>query len=168
MDVATVPDTLPLLPSSADATELVSEAPATVRGADVLLVIPVFNEEAHIEACLNSLLNGGDRRIADVDIVVVDGGSTDKTRAKLEGLRLAYPRLAVIDNRERLQSAGVNRAVKAMGSGKRVMVRCDAHAIYPENYVMLVADSLVRRPGFASIATPMDAEGATCFQRANA
>jgi succinoglycan biosynthesis protein ExoA len=168
MDIPTVPDALPFLPSSADATDPVSDAPASVRGADVLVVIPVLNEEKHIEACLNSLLNGGDRRIADADFVVVDGGSTDRTRDILEGLRAACPRLAVIDNRERLQSAGVNRAVKAMGAGKRVLVRCDAHAIYPENYVMRVADSLVRRPGFASIATPMDAEGETCFQRANA
>jgi succinoglycan biosynthesis protein ExoA len=46
-------------------------------------------------------------------------------------------------------------------------VRCDAHAIYPENYVMRVADSLVRH-GVASLVVPMDAVGTSCFQRANA
>lgn len=168
MDIPTVPETLLPTPYPADATDPISDAQATIVGADVLVVVPVFNEEKHIEACLASLLNGSDRRIAEADVVVVDGGSTDTTRTILEGLRATYPRLVVIDNPERFQSAGVNRAAKSMGADKRVMVRCDAHAMYPENYVMLVADSLVRRREFSSIATPMDAEGTTCFQRANA
>jgi succinoglycan biosynthesis protein ExoA len=168
MDIQAVPDTLPPTPSSTGATDPNSDAPAVVRGADVLVVIPVFNEEKHIEACLASLLNGGDKRIADADVVVVDGASTDRTRIILDGLRAKYPKLSVVDNPERLQSAGVNRAAKLMGGYKRIMVRCDAHAVYPENYVMLVADSLARRKEFASVATPMDAVGTTCFQRANA
>jgi succinoglycan biosynthesis protein ExoA len=47
------------------------------------------------------------------------------------------------------------------------MVRCDAHAIYPPDYVMQVAESVARR-GVASVVVPMDAEGRTCFQKANA
>ena len=168
MDILTVHDTLPSPAPTAAAADPISDASVAVLGADVLVVIPVFNEEKHIEACLASLLNGRDRRIADVDIVVVDGASTDNTRAKLEALLSSYPRLAIVDNPERLQAAGVNRAVKEKGAGKRLLVRCDAHAIYPEDYVMRVADSLARRKGFASVATPMDAEGTTCFQRANA
>jgi len=46
-------------------------------------------------------------------------------------------------------------------------VRCDAHAVYPPDYVMQIAESLGRR-GVASVVVPMDAEGKTCFQKANA
>jgi succinoglycan biosynthesis protein ExoA len=46
-------------------------------------------------------------------------------------------------------------------------VRCDAHAVYPENYVVSVAQSLNQR-AVASLVVPMDAVGKTCFQRANA
>ena len=44
----------------------------------VSVVIPAYNEESYIESCLNSLVNQTlDRR--DYEIVVVDGGSEDKT-----------------------------------------------------------------------------------------
>jgi len=44
----------------------------------VSVVIPAYNEESYIGACLNSLANQTlDRR--DYEIVVVDGGSEDET-----------------------------------------------------------------------------------------
>lgn len=140
---------------------------ADVQGADVLVVIPAYNEEKHIEACIRSLTQGPDSRIADADIVVMDGMSEDGTRQAVERLMKVYPRLVLMDNPDRLQSAAINRAARMMGAGKKILVRCDAHASYPPDYVMQVADSLARR-GYSSIATPMDADGTNCFQRANA
>jgi succinoglycan biosynthesis protein ExoA len=137
-----------------------------VRGADVLVVVPALNEAAHIETCIRSLLEG-DGRVADADIVVVDGGSTDGTQAIVNGLRALFPRLHLLHNPKKLQSAGVNLAARTLNAGKSILVRCDAHAAYPPNYAMRVADSL-HEHGCDSIATPMDARGKTCFQRANA
>ncbi len=137
-----------------------------VAGAEVLVVIPVLNEEAHIEACLRSLMTG-DGRMRDTEIVVADGGSTDRTRMIVEDLRDEFPNLRLINNSKRLQSAAVNLAARQAAPGRRIMVRCDAHAIYPANYVMKVADALGAR-GVASVVVPMDAIGKTCFQKANA
>ena len=39
------------------------------------IIVPVYNDGEHIEDCLNSLLN----QIREVDIIVVDDGSTDST-----------------------------------------------------------------------------------------
>ena len=39
------------------------------------IIVPVYNDEKHIENCLNSLLN----QTREVDIIVVDDGSTDTT-----------------------------------------------------------------------------------------
>lgn len=135
-------------------------------GADVLVVIPTLNEEAHIEACVRSLM-AGDPRMSAVEMIVADGGSRDRTRAIVAALKTEFPNLRLLDNPKRLQSAAVNLAARQAGPGRSILVRCDAHAIYPAGYVMQVADSLKRR-GVASIVTPMDAEGETCFQKANA
>jgi len=136
------------------------------RGEDVVVVIPTLNEEQHIEACLRSLMTG-DIRLRQVEIFIVDGGSRDLTCDVVELMRREHPNLRLLHNSKRLQSAAVNLAARNAGIGRRILVRCDAHAIYPPNYVMNAADSLVRR-NVASVVVPMDAHGETCFQKANA
>lgn len=137
-----------------------------VTGADVVAVIPTLNEAAHIEACVRSL-TAGDERLAAIELVVADGGSTDGTQAIVERLRAEFPNLRLVDNPKRLQSAAVNLAARQAGEGRSILVRCDAHAVYPAGYVMQVADALAQR-GVASLVVPMDAAGTTCFQKANA
>lgn len=137
-----------------------------VSGADVLVVIPTLNEAGHIEACLKSLMDGDDR-LNSAHFVVADGGSRDATCAIVEGLKSRYPNLSLIHNPKKLQSAAVNLGARLLGGDKTVLVRCDAHSIYPRNYVMDIADVLIGM-NVQSIVTPMDAEGVTCFQRANA
>ncbi len=136
------------------------------RAEEVLAVIPALNEARHIEACIRSLM-AGDDRMAGIDLVVADGGSADHTRTIVEGLRREFPNLRLIANPKRLQSAAINLAAREAGAGRHILVRCDAHSIYPPGYIMKVADSLKRR-SVASIVTPMDAVGETCFQKANA
>lgn len=137
-----------------------------VTGADVIAVIPTLNEAAHIEACVRSLMTG-DKRLAAIEMIVADGGSTDGTQGIVERLREEFPNLRLIDNPKRLQSAAVNLAAQRAGEGRGILVRCDAHAVYPSNYVMRVADALAQR-GVASLVVPMDAAGTSCFQKANA
>jgi succinoglycan biosynthesis protein ExoA len=85
----------------------------------------------------------------------------------VEDLRDEFPNLRLLHNPRKLQSSAVNLAARECGSGRRILVRCDAHSIYPVNYVMSIAESLARH-GTASVVVPMDAVGRTCFQRANA
>src|SRR5690606_25759641 len=108
-------------------------------GADVLVVIPTLNEAAHIDACVRSLM-AGDDRLGLIDLVVADGGSRDRTRSIVAELRRDFPNLRLIDNPQRLQSAAVNLAAKQAGPGRHILVRCDAHSIYPSGYIMQVAD----------------------------
>lgn len=135
-------------------------------GAEVLVVIPALNEAAHIDACVRSLMTG-DERLEAVGLVVADGGSRDRTRSIVADLCRDFPNLRLIDNPQRLQSAAVNLAACQAGPGRQILVRCDAHSVYPPGYIMQVADSLKRR-AIASVVTPMDAQGETCFQKANA
>lgn len=136
-------------------------------GAEVLIVVPALNEAAAIEACLRSLMSG-DPRLPDCDVVVADGGSRDETLRIVDRLRSEFPRLHLIDNPQRLQSAGINRAVAThAGPHHRVLIRADAHAIYPPGYAMEAADRLVEL-GVASVVVPMDSTGSNCLSRAAA
>src|SRR5690348_17514534 len=94
-------------------TLTIDQSEATT-GADVLIVIPSLNEEAHIESVIASLQ--ADRRCSDALIVVSDGGSSDRTVAIVERIANTDPRVRVLTTVERLgTSASVNRAVKCFG-----------------------------------------------------
>ncbi|MEM7641577.1 MAG: glycosyltransferase family 2 protein [Pseudomonadota bacterium] len=143
-------------------------APAALHPDHVLVVVPTLNEAAHIEACLTSLWQN-DAFAGAVRIAVADGGSTDGTRDIVRALARTRPGLVLVENPARLQSAGINAAVAAAaGAGHRILVRCDAHAVYPDGYVRRVAQTLTDRPDAASVVGVMDAEGGTCFARAAA
>ena len=131
----------------------------------VLVVIPTYNEEDHIEACIRSLLGQDGLNCATV---VCDGLSTDKTREIVMALQDTYPQLHFLDNEKKLQSAAVNHAVATMAtSATRYVVRCDAHSTYPENFLARVVERL-DATGAASVVTVMDSVGSTCFEKANA
>jgi succinoglycan biosynthesis protein ExoA len=133
----------------------------------VLIVIPTFNEERHIESTIRALM-GEDADMLRATFVVADGGSSDETCAIVEGLFATFPNLVLIHNPHKLQSAAVNLAVDQVAlQHHRYLVRCDAHSLYPDDYVTDVARILYEKD-VASVATVMDATHDTCFARAAA
>jgi succinoglycan biosynthesis protein ExoA len=103
----------------------------------VTVAIPVLDEAAAIGECLERLRN---QSHADMEILVADGGSTDDTRAIVDAHAAEDPRVVLIDNPGRLQSAGLNRVLaSARGS---IVVRLDARSFVDERYVEHVVDLL--------------------------
>jgi succinoglycan biosynthesis protein ExoA len=138
-----------------------------IDASQVLAVIPALNEARHIETCIRSLMTG-DVWLRSVPLVVVDGGSTDGTADIVEGLIEEFPNLSILYNPERFQSAAVNRAVtECAGADTRFLVRCDAHSVFPQDFILSVANALLHTSA-ASVVIPMDAQGETCFEKANA
>lgn len=129
----------------------------------VVIIVPTLNEEAHIEDCLASLLEQAERQ--DGQIMVMDGGSTDRTREIVRELEFDNPTIRLIDNPKRLQSAALNLAAAIAPESARVMIRADAHSHYPPNFV---EDGLaaLKSSGAASVVVPMETIGKQCFQRA--
>ncbi len=132
----------------------------------VLVVIPTFNEAKHIETCLRSLIEN-DPLLANATLVVTDGGSTDGTQAIVQSLATTYSQIQLTHNAQRLQSAGINHAVRTFADPKlKLLIRCDAHSIYPPNFVSDIVHAFEEHPEAASVVSVMDAIGSTCFQRA--
>lgn len=138
-----------------------------VAPEDILAVIPALNEARHIETCIRSLMAGAPD-LRRVPLVVADGGSSDDTVRIVESLKGEFPNLRVLLNPKKLQAAALNLAAETEATpATRILVRCDAHSIYPENFILDVARSLVAQ-GAASLVIPMDAVGETCFEKGNA
>ncbi len=133
----------------------------------VLVVIPALNEEKHVADCVRSIMSPPDWMDATT-IVVADGGSTDRTREIVAALASEFPNVDLLDNPDRLQSAGINAAVRQRACPHHLyMVRCDAHATYPPGYVRSVVEALEAEDA-DSVATVLDATGEAGFQRAAA
>ncbi len=59
----------------------------------ISFVIPAYNEEHHLGACLGSIMRELDGERHDVEIIVVNNASTDKTRE----VALRFPGVRVVD-----------------------------------------------------------------------
>ena len=135
----------------------------------VSIVVPVLNEERYIGICLASLLAQG-ANWADgsrFEILVMDGGSTDRTREIVAGLQATHPCIRFVHNPKRLQSAAMNLAARIASPLAAVLLRADAHARYPDDYLATCVNALIRT-GAESVVVPMLTIGDRGFQRAAA
>jgi succinoglycan biosynthesis protein ExoA len=121
----------------------------------VSVVIPVLNEERFIVPLLESLGCLGGRRCLPCphEIIIVDGGSTDRTLDILAGISVETG-IRVINNPDRIQSAGINLAAREANPASRYMVRVDAHAVYDVGFLERVVNSLVET-GASSVVVPL-------------
>lgn len=98
----------------------------------VAVVIPTLNEEKFIEGCLQSVLDQT-FPFEEMDVMVVDGGSKDKTREIVNRISEVHPNVRLIPNPGKIQSIAFNIGVKE--STAPYIVRLDAHASYGKEYI---------------------------------
>lgn len=128
---------------------------------DEMIVIPCLNEERHLPGLLTQLLADDPDRL----IVVADGGSHDESCAIVARIATTHANVVLMHNPDRIQSAGVNRAVKHWGDDRHWLIRVDAHCLYPDRYVSgLIAAA--KQHNAVSVVVPMITVGTSCFQRA--
>ena len=97
----------------------------------VSIAIPALNEAAHIERVIREFLRTRYRNL--IEVFVADGGSTDGTRSIVRELAKEDPRVQLVHNPQRYQSAGLN-LILARASGD-IFLRADAHSDYAEDYI---------------------------------
>ncbi len=130
-----------------------SEAPL------VTVLIPARNEEADIARCLEAVL-AQDYSPDRMEIVLVDGGSTDATAAVASTvLEAGNVEWRIIDNPTGTTPSNLNAGLSvAVGS---IVCRVDARSIVPHTYVRrcveVLGDERIAVTGGAQIAVPVDA-----------
>ncbi|MDQ4097042.1 MAG: glycosyltransferase family 2 protein [Actinomycetota bacterium] len=117
----------------------------------VTVAVPVLNEALHIGRCLQAI--EAQTYPGPLEVLVVDGGSTDETRARVAGRR---PGIRLLENRRRVQSAALNIAL-AQARGE-IIVRVDGHCVIAPDYVQRCVDAL-ERTGAAIVGGAMHPVG---------
>ena len=112
------------------------------------VIVPIYQEEKYISKCIDSMLSQ-DYPKDDLEIILVDGMSKDRTREIVATYTAKYPFIRMIDNPERIAPCAMNRGIKeAKGD---VIMRLDAHVYYPNNYFSLLVEKLNELPGAENV-----------------
>jgi len=92
----------------------------------VSIIIPCRNEEKYIGKCLDSII-AQDYPKDKVEILILDGRSTDRTREIVKKYAQKYPFMRLLDNPRKVQTTALNIGIKeARGE---IIIRMDAHNI---------------------------------------
>jgi len=108
----------------------------------VALVIPCFQEENYIRACVLSCLN--QITSASVKVYVVDGGSTDGTLDILSEIQATHSNLTILHNEKRVTPISLNMGLQASDEDYKMIL--GAHAELPSNYIETCLSTFQQQP----------------------
>ncbi|MDR3572951.1 MAG: glycosyltransferase family 2 protein [Anaerolineaceae bacterium] len=106
----------------------------------VSIIIPCYNEQATIRLLLEAIYRQTFPR-ENLEVIIADGLSTDRTRNEIAAFQEKNPDLVVriIDNPKKIIPAGLNRGLESANG--QYIVRLDAHSIPESHYVQFcIAD----------------------------
>ena len=98
---------------------------------EISIIIPIYNEEKYIKECLESIINS-DINKEEIEVLLVDGGSTDKTIDIIKEYLKKYPYFKYLYNPKKVAPVAMNIGIKE-AKGDYIFI-ISAHAFYPKNY----------------------------------
>jgi len=128
----------------------------------VTIAVPCFNEERHIEAFLDDVF-AQDYPQDQMEVLIGDGMSTDRTREILSRIIEKNPGVRMIDNPKRLQAAAMNQMIAAAKGD--IIVRLDVHARYAKDFVRQCV-TVLQETGAQNVGGPARPAAETWFQKA--
>ena len=136
-------------------------SPTVARWPSVSVVMPVLNEERHLEAAVQRILDQD--YPGEMDVTLAVGPCRDRTDAVAADLAARFDRVHVVSNPSGSTPAGLNAAIEV--SSGEIVVRVDGHAMIPPDYVRTAVEVL-ERTGADNVGGIMAAEGVGDFERA--
>ncbi len=127
----------------------------------VSVILPVLNEEAHLEDSILAILSQDYH--GSFEVILALGPSRDGTNEIAAALAAKDARVKLVLNPTGKTAAGLNLAVAA--SQSPVVVRVDGHAEIPSNYITLAVE-ILRETGAVNVGGIMAAEGISKFEKA--
>lgn len=117
-----------------------------VRSPPVTVLIPAFNAMPYLRDAVESTLV---QSYYEIELLVVNDGSTDATQEFLEGV--GDPRIRVITQSNQGLVASLNRGLEA--ASHEFIARLDADEIMDKRRIMRQLEFLVDNPDFSLVAT---------------
>src|SRR5262249_55207132 len=121
-------------------------APETIAPPLVSVVVPARAADRFLEPCPASI-ERQQFRPERLEVVVVENGSRDRTRAIAEACAARDPRVRLVVSNATNQAEAMNAGIRAARG--TVVARVDAHSHVPPDYVAQVVEALDRHPGAA-------------------
>jgi GT2 family glycosyltransferase len=121
----------------------------------VSIVIPCLNEEKYITALLDSLA-AQDYGADGIEVLVSDGGSTDRTRELVRTYPSRFARLELVDNPRKITVAGLNEGMAASRGDCWIII--GAHSKVRADFVRQSVEAL-QRTGAACVGGPIETIG---------
>lgn len=119
----------------------------TERDADLIsVVMPVRNEERLVERAVRSVLT---QSHANLEVLVVDGRSDDRTREIVERVCASDPRVRLLDNPRLTIPAALNVGLAAAGGA--FVARVDGHATVDPDYLRHGLEVLAEHPDVVAV-----------------
>ena len=127
----------------------------------ISVILPVLNEEEHLEESVSAIL--AQDYAGEFEIILALGPSKDLTNQIAARLSDENPKIILVTNPTGQTAAGLNLALHR--STREIVVRVDAHAEIPQNYLHLAVEILADS-GAVNVGGVMGAEGVTLFESA--
>lgn len=105
----------------------------------ISIIIPVRNEEKYIDSVLKSIVSYKNNNF-DIEIVIIDGLSEDNTLQKIKKEFAKHKNIILLNNINKTVPYALNMGIKK--SKGKIIIRMDAHSIYPKNYVQVLVSYL--------------------------
>lgn len=105
----------------------------------VSVVIPCYNEENYIKTCVESLLQNG-FPISDLEILVVDGESTDNTIKILTEIQKEYPQVKHINNAKKKTPFALNLGIN--NAKNEYILIASAHSSFDKGYIQELVNKI--------------------------
>ena len=127
----------------------------------ISVILPVLNEEAHLEDAVHSILSQDYQ--GKIEVILAVGPSHDRTLEIAQSISRRDTRVVLVDNPNGRTAAGLNLALNK--SQSPVVVRVDGHAQIPNDYLRLIVE-ILNKTGAVNVGGVMAAVGTTPFERA--
>lgn len=101
----------------------------------ISVIIPCRNEEKFIDECIKSVSGFLLPENTEIEILVLDGNSDDNTVEIVKSIMQKDSRVRLIINEKQYQVSALNLGIK--NAKGEYILRLDAHAIYPVDYLLL-------------------------------
>lgn len=129
----------------------------------ISIIIPIRNEATYIAACLDAVLSQQGLEKFTIEVLVVDGMSTDSTQEIVKEYQKNHNNIILIENPDKIVPTGFNLALKI--SKGDTIIRIDGHTLIAADYIINCIE-ILKNSRADNVGGRMNAIGQTPFGEA--